>query len=247
MTRLHAALIAAASLGAALAAPAWGQTRPTGGVEIATDENRRGLSWSEGRIAPAADLTLTPAGFDLSGRVVATRDSVRHAGAEAVADIELGRSLRTGPIELRGHLTGHLFVDARAGMDYWEFGGTAGSTLGPLQGRVGAVYAPDQDAIGGDNLYLYADARAGIPATAFSVTARVGRSSGSTGPDPRTARLRPTGSYTDWQIGVERSLLGLTLGVDYVGTDIDDRRGGSPFADARHAGDRVIARARLSF
>ncbi|AJP70641.1 TorF family putative porin [Sphingomonas hengshuiensis] len=229
------------------AAPAHGQALPSGGVEIATDESRRGISWSQGRIAPSADVSVTLAGFDLSGRAADTRGSVRHGGAKAVADIELGHSVRTGGWDFRGHATGHFFVDARGRMDYWELGGSGAYTLGPVQARAGLVYAPDQDAIGGDNLYVYADARAGIPATPFSVSARIGRSTGDSGGDPRAARLRPTGSYTDWQIGVERRLMGLTLGIDYVGTDIDDRAGTSPFADARHAGDRLIGRARLSF
>lgn len=248
MTRVPSCITAVVPLSLALlaAAPAQAQALPSGGVEIATDENRRGLSWSEGRISPAADISVALSGFDLSGRVVATRESDRHAGAKAVADIELGRSFRAGGFELRGHVTGHFFVDARGDMDYYEVGGSGGYTLGPVQARAGLVYAPDQDAIGGDNLYAFADARAGIPATPFSVSARVGRSMGDGG-DARAARLRPTGSYTDWQIGVERSLLGLTLGIDYVGTNIDDRAGTSPFADARHAGDRVIGRARLSF
>lgn len=237
--------------GAALlpALPAAAQTDGfSAGVEIATDENRRGISWSEGRITPSADLTLGLAGFDLSGRVAAARDSDRHAGAEAVADIEVARSLRTGGFELRGHVTGHLFAGARAGMDYWELGGSGAFSLGPLQLRAGLAYAPDQDAIGGDNLYSYADAIAGIPATPFTLLAGIGRSTGDTG-DPRAARLRPAGNYSDWRIGIERSVYPLTIGIDYSGTDIDDRASAapSPYADARHAGDRVVARARLSF
>ncbi|WP_448661908.1 TorF family putative porin [Sphingomonas sp. CJ20] len=231
---------------AAFAAPAHAQSLPSGGVEIATDENRRGLSWSQGRVSPSADLSLGLAGFDLSSRVVDTRDSVRHGEAAAVADLEIGRSFRAGGFELRGHATGHFFIDARGKMDYWELGGSAAYSLGPLRAQAGLVYAPDQNAIGGDNLYLYADARAGIPATPFSVSAGIGRSSGSTD-DARAARLRPTGSYSDWHVGIERSLLGFTLGLDYVGTDIDRRAGTSPYADARHAGDRVIGRARLAF
>jgi hypothetical protein len=133
-------------------------------------------------------------------------------------------------------------------MDYWEFGGSGAYTLGPVQTRAGAIYAPAQNAIGGDNLYTFADASAGIPQTSYSVSARVGRSIGNdVSPKERAARLRPLGNYTDWQIGIERSVKGLTLGVDYIGTDIGNRVGASRFADPRHAGERLIARARLWF
>ena len=37
------------------------------------------------------------------------------------------------------------------------------------------------------------------------------------------------------------------IGIDYVGTDIEEVPGVSQFADLRHSGDRVIGRARISF
>ncbi|WP_204283871.1 TorF family putative porin, partial [Klebsiella pneumoniae] len=65
------------------------------------------------------------------------------------------------------------------------------------------VYAPSQSAIGGDNLYLFASANAGIPATPLSASATLGHSTGSTDDPVRAARLRPLGDYTDWRLGME--------------------------------------------
>lgn len=228
------------------ATPALAQ-RVTGGVEAATDESRRGLSWSEGRIATSADVAVPAGPLEASARVATVRDSVRHDGAEIVADLEVGAATDLGPFRLRGHVTGHVFAGARSRMDYVELGASGSYSLGPLQLGAGAVYAPDQSAIGGSNLYLYASANAGVPTTPLSVSAAIGRSSGETGDSIRAARLRPTGSYSDWRLGLEYSSFPITFGVDYVGTDIADRPGLSPFADARHSGDRVIGRARLSF
>lgn len=219
----------------------------SGGVELATDESRRGLSWSEGRIAASADAMVTLGALDASARVVSTRDSVRHAGADAVADLELGAVTDVGAFRLRGHVTAHVFTGAREKMDYVELGGRASYTLGPLQLGAGAVYAPDQRAIGGDNLYVFASANAGIPATPLSASAAIGRSTGSTDDPLRAARLRPLGNYSDWKLGLEFNQFPFTLGIDYVGTDFARRTTSSPYADIGNSGDRVMGRVRLSF
>lgn len=228
------------------AMPAQAQ-RLSGGIEAATDESRRGLSWSEGRIATSADLLVPVGPLEASARVATVRDSVRHDGAEVVGDLELGAVTDLGPFRVRGHVTGHIFAGARSKMDYVELGGNGSYSLGPLQVNAGAVYAPDQSAIGGSNLYLYAGANAGVPMTPLSASASIGRSSGSVDDPIRAARLRPTGTYSDWRIGLEYNSFPITFGLDYVGTDIANRPGLSPFADARHSGDRVIGRARISF
>ncbi len=85
-------------------------------------------------------------------------------------------------------------------------------TLGPVQAKVGAAYAPDQDALGGDNLYLYGQASAGIPTTPLTLNAKIGRSDGSLAPG--------AGSYTDWSVGADYVLGPLTLGAKYVDTDL---------------------------
>ncbi|MFJ5928799.1 TorF family putative porin [Sphingomonas sp. NPDC092331] len=219
----------------------------SGGVELATDESRRGLSWSGGRAVASADALVAIGAADASVRIVSLRGASRHAGADAVADLELGAATDAGPFRLRGHVAAHLFTGARARMDYVELGARASYTLGPLQLGAGAVYAPSQSAIGGDNLYLFASANAGIPATPISVSATLGRSTGSTDDPVRAARLRPLGDYTDWRLGMEYNQFPFTIGLDYVGTNLAHGPGTSPFADLGNSGDRVVARVRLAF
>ncbi|MBN2973061.1 hypothetical protein JW805_13635 [Roseomonas aeriglobus] len=230
-----------------VATPAFGQSRPSVGAEVATDEVRRGLSWSDGRPAASADVTTDIAGFDLSGRVVTTRGSQRHAGADAVADLELGRGFDLGGLSLRASITGHLFAGSAIGADYYELGGTGSYTLGPVTLDAGAKYAPDQSAIGGDNLYLFANASGAIIGTPLTAVAGIGRSSGRTDDPIRAARLRPAGNYTDWRLGLSYGLSKLTLSVDYIATNVDDRPMLSPLADPDHVGDRFVARARIAF
>lgn len=245
---IGSALLAAAF--AAAGAPASAQVLPvTVGFEAATDEVRRGLSWTEGRIAGSGDVRVEIAGFDASARVVTLRGSDRHAGAEAVGDLELGRAFDVGGFAVRPSVLGHLFTGADAGMNYVEVGLDGSYSIGPLQVGAGAVFAPSQDAIGGNNLYLFAHANAGLPMFPLSLSASIGRTTGDTDDAVRAARLRPAGDYTDWRAGVEFTQFPLTFGIDYAGTDIDRSAvsAASPFADLAHAGDRVVGRVRISF
>ncbi|MCW1384822.1 hypothetical protein OLX02_18555 [Novosphingobium sp. KCTC 2891] len=237
--------------GCALAgAPAHAGVVPTGGIEAATDEVRRGISWSGGDPVASADVQAEVAGFDASARVVTTRGADRHAGADAVADLELGKSFDAGALTLRGAVTGHVFAGAERKMDYVELGLGARYGLGPLDMGVGAIFAPSQSAIGGDNLYLYTNARVGLPAFPISLTAAAGYTTGGSDGSLRAARLRPGGDYADWRVGLEYSQFPFTVGVDYAGNDISKARAlasGSPYADAAHIGDRVVARLRFGF
>jgi hypothetical protein len=217
------------------------------GVEASTDERRRGLSWSGGRAALSADASATLAGAQVSARVTSTRGSARHAGADAVADLQLGATRTTGPFDLEAHVAGHVFAGADRAMDYAEIGATGRYTLGPAQVGIGADFAPAQAAIGGSNLYLHGDAGIGIPATPLTLSAHLGRSSGSARDDPRAARLRPGGTYVDWRLGVEHVSGPVTIGLDYGGTDIDRRAAASAFGDVRNSGERLAARARFGF
>lgn len=245
--RIPLTAAALAALAFPLAAEAQILPKVSGGVELSTDESRRGLSWSENQLSASGDVSAGILGFDASARVAMVRESSRHAGADTVFDLEAGRGFGIGAFNLRGFVTGHVFTGAARAMDYVEVGADGNFSFGPLRLNGGAIYAPDQGPIGGDNLYLYAGASVGIPSTPFTVSGAVGRTTGSTD-DARAARLRPTGDYTDWRIGVEHVSGPLTLGVDYVGTDIDTNRAvASPYADLRHSGDRVLGRARLSF
>ncbi|WP_343525813.1 TorF family putative porin [Sphingomonas sp.] len=250
MKCVRQAVLAVVTLSAPFVAahPAMAQDRPAIGVELDSDENRRGLSWSGGRLSPSADIFATRGALEASGRIVALRESDRHGGAGVVGDLSVGAGTMLGPVTLRGRVTGHLFGGAGFHADYVELGGSAAYTLGPVQVDAGADYAPAQDAIGGDNLYLHAGAQAGIPGTPWTVLAGIGHSSGKTDDALRAARLRPGGDYSDWRIGVSRITGPVTLGLDYVGTDVSERAASaSPLADARHSGDRLVGRVRFSF
>lgn len=237
--------IGAASCG--LIAPVSAQTNPALSVEAMSQEVRRGLSWSEGRAAVAGAGDVSMLGIDASARIVTLRGSDRHGGADGVADLSLGTGWGLGGFRLQATATGHLFSGARGKMDYVELGGSASYAIGPLYASVGAIAAPSQHAIGGSNIYTYASANAGIPGTPFTILGKVGHSSGSVDDPDRAARLRPGGDYTNWRLGLEHRLNHLTIGVDYIGTNVARADAIGPFADAGHAGDKIVGRVVLSF
>ncbi|WP_245829266.1 TorF family putative porin [Sphingomonas dokdonensis] len=241
-----AIIMAAASCAAAL--PALAQTGLGASVELATDERRRGISWSDGELSPAASVNVgVPFGLDLDARVTATRGDPRHGGADAVFDLTGGftRDIGSG-LRVNGFATGHLFAGAAEALDYAELGLGASFALGPGEVGLDARYAPDQRAIGGDNLWVGARARVGVPATPFTFNASLGRSTGSVDDPRRAARLRPGGDYTDWSLGVDHITGPVSVGLLYTGTDIGAVTP-SPFANARDTGDRVTARLAISF
>ncbi len=238
---------AAATFG--LSSPALAQVALSGGIEAGSEEVRRGIGWSDGEITASADVGAELSGFDASARVAALRGSDRHGGADAVADLELGKSFEAVGVKWRGAAIGHVFTGADRAMDYVELGLGARYGIGPLDLGAGAIYAPSQSAIGGGNLYLHADARAGLPGVPVSLSAGLGYTTG--GKDgARAARLRRDGDYADWRVGLEYSQFPFTLGVDYVGNSIDKTRARanpSPYADSHHLGDKIIARLRFGF
>jgi hypothetical protein len=249
MRRLQLAGVLAATCGSVT--PALAQNDPSAGVGIGvgvmSEEERRGLGWSQGRAALGGDVRAALGRFDVSARAVTTRNSTRHDGADAVVDLAVGTGWDLGAVRVRTDVVGHVFAGARGRMDYVEAGVSAGYGYGPLYATLGVIGAPSQPAIGGSNVYVYANANAGIPGTPLTVLAELGHSSGSNDAAARAQRLRPGGSYSNWRLGLEHRRDRLTIGVDYVGTDIAGADTADRFADRRNATDRITGRAQISF
>lgn len=216
-------------------------------LEIASDLRERGLSDSGGRAGAMAAAGAQLGGLRADARAATLRDSTRHGGADLGVTAELSYRIEQGGWTFDAGGAARLFAGAQGKADYGELFATAAYLIGPAEFSAAAFYAPDQAAIGGDNLYLRARARAGLPGTPWSLTGHVGHSSGATDDPVRAARLRPGGSYTDWSLGIEwtRDMLG--LGLNYTDTDIDRARVISPLGDGANSGARLTASARLFF
>ena len=231
------------------AAPAVAQIGPQIDVnaEITTDLRERGLSASGGKASGAASLVVNGGGIGGELRATALRESARHGGADAGVAASLWYRAQRGGWQFEGGGTYRGFIDAPGDFDYGEVYASAGYLIGPLDVGVGAYYAPDQRAIGGDNLYLRARARASLPGSPLALVAHVGRSSGSVDDGVKAGRLRPGGTYADWSLGAEWVRGPLTLALRYSDTDIERRRIVSPLADASNVGSRVTGTVGFGF
>lgn len=237
---MRVALMGAISVGAA-AAPAVAQDEPrlSASVEAATEERRRGLSWSEGKAVLRGTASLpVVGGLSVDATAVTLRGSNRHGGADGVLDLGMSYAAYSGGWRLSAEGRYHLFPGS-GGQGYGEVGAGAGFLLGPASVDLTASYAPRQSAIGGDNLYLAASAATGVPGTPLTLSARIGRSSGDVRDSLRAARLRPDGAYWDHGVSVDYLKGRWSAGVRYSNSNIDG-------PGHRHAGAALIGRVGLS-
>lgn len=239
-----AALMAAALL----ACPAAAQTLELdAAAEVTNDLRERGISASGGDASLSATAGVTVGSLRAEARAKALRGSLRHGAADLGLELAASYRIDSGGLTLDAGAVANLFPDARGDWDYGEVFASARYLIGPVELGAAAFYAPDQASIGGDNLYLRGRARLSVPATPWSVTAEVGRSSGSVDDPARAARLRPDGSYGDWSVGAEWTRGPVTAGMRYGDTDIDRARVVSPLGDRDHNGARVTATLGVAF
>ena len=87
------------------------------------------------------------------------------------------------------------------------------AAVGDARLSAGFAYAPAQDALGDeDNGYVWLGLDYGRVDWPFALTARVGREDGAYAP----------GGKTDWTLGAEVPLGGLSLGLAWTDSDVDD-------------------------
>lgn len=233
--------LACALLGCASTSPALAQYAGdvSATVEVASDERRRGLSWSDGDPVMRGMLSVPVSrGLSLDGTFVSLWDSRRHKGADGVVDLDATYVRQVGGWRMAASAGYHLFPGA-SDQDYGEVGLGAGFMIGPASIDVNGRYAPRQLSIGGDNLYLSASAAVGVPGTPLTVSARIGQSSGHARDPLRAARLRPQGRYWDHGVSVDYLKGRWFAGLRYANSSIDG-------PDRRHAGASLVGRAGLS-
>jgi uncharacterized protein (TIGR02001 family) len=181
----------------------------SGSVGGVSDYRFRGVSRSGGD--PAAQASLYVSGGAWSAGVFAS--TVDYRGGDAEIDLSAAWSHDLGLATLTLGGIGYFYPGA-SGAATGEAYGWLQRTLGPVELTLGAHYAPDQPNLATDNLYLFAFARAGIPATPFTIKAGIGRESGANAREAGAG-----GAKTDWQLGADWQLSALRFGVAYVGSD----------------------------
>ncbi|MFC4593611.1 TorF family putative porin [Sphingobium tyrosinilyticum] len=229
---LASGLIACASASPALAQYESGVSAT---VEAASEERRRGLSWSDGEPVLRGSISMPVAkGLSIEGATTSLWGSDRHGDADAVIDLGAVFARQFGGWSLSAEGRYHLFPGA-SGPGYGEIGAGAAFLIGPASVDLSANYAPKQSAIGGDNLYLSASAVVGVPGTPLTVSARIGRSSGDVRDPVRAARLRPNGAYWDHGFNIDYLKGRWFAGLRYADSSIDG-------PGSHHAGATLIGR-----
>lgn len=182
----------------------------SGEANLLSDFRFRGISRSDEDPAVQGALTLsTGSGFYAGGRGTSLRDAGDLGGVQLDlyagygADLGLGTSVDLG-------LMYFLFPDGSGETDYFEPYASVSHQLGPVLGTIGAKYAPEQDAIGGeDQLYLFGEVEAAIPATPLTLTAQAGHQDAGA-----------FGDYWTWSLGARAAFGPFNAGIRYVDTDL---------------------------
>ena len=214
----------------------------SGSATLVTDYRFRGVSQTDKEMAVQGGLTVT----HVSGFYAGTWASNlagwgTFGGSNMELDLYGGYStpIASG-LKLDLGLTWFMYPGGASKTDFAEPYVKLSGDLGPASVLVGVAYAPEQQALGrvydsgaaylagmpdhpgakSDNLYLWTDASAGIPATPVTVKAHLGYSNGNSGLGPNGTSVAPTGEYLDWMLGADIAVGPVTLGMAYVDTDI---------------------------
>ena len=249
MTMLNRLALAATCL---VTVPVAAQTAPpadlaiTGSVAITTDYRLRGVSQSDNKPAVQGGFTATLKQGPYAGLWASNLAGWgTFGGPNLELDLFAGYKHSFGGTTVDAGLTWYIYPGGADKTDYAEPFVKVSHTLGPANLLVGIAYAPSQEALGkwyntgaayaagavdhpgakSDNTYLWGDLGVGIPRTKATAKAHLGHSWGNSGLGPNGTSVAPTGSYTDWLLGVDYALYGpLTLSFAYVDTSIGRRR-----------------------
>lgn len=172
-----------------------------------SDYRFRGVSASDRDPAAQGSIDVAIGGF----YVGAWASSIaRTADTNVELDLYAGYTGEAGPIEYEVGAIAYLYPGGDGTGNIYEGTASLSYTLGPATARLTANYAPDQENLDGDNFYLSADARVGIPATPITLLAQVGRERGSF-----------YGRKWDWSLGVEATHGPFTASLSYVDTNLN--------------------------
>lgn len=186
----------------------------SGSASIVSDYRFRGVSLSQSDPAIQATINLSHESGLYIGTWGSSIDVADLYGATEI-DLYAGWAGNIAPrtdlnvaIAYYGYPAGH----GAGKIEFFESTAKLSHDLGPLRTTLGASYSWDQAALGGDNLYLFADAAAPISGTPFTIKAHGGRSKGALSPE--------ASGHHDWLLGADASFGPVTLGLAYVDTDL---------------------------
>lgn len=189
-------------------------------ASLLSDYRFRGVSRSDEDPALQGAVTITHgSGFYLGARGTTLNglDSfrLRDPSFEDLGEVELDlyagyRAELGGGLDLDAGLVYYVFTGGDGATDYVEPYASLSYLIGPVQATAGAKYAPDQRAIGSeDMLYLFGQVDVSVPFTPIGFTAQAGRQDWGR-----------YGSYWNWSVGANYAIGPAEIGLRYVDTDL---------------------------
>ncbi len=206
----------------------------SGEIQFLSDYRFRGVSRSDEDPALQAALTLSHRSglyAGARGTTLKGRDPLRPGSLALLdpGDVELdlyagyGAEIGGG-WEVDAGAVYYVFAGGEGPRDYVEPYASLSYLIGPVYATAGAKYAPEQRALGGeDMLYLFGQVDVSIPFRPWSFSATIGH-------QDRGGAGAPAGDYWNWSLGVEHQLRigglrGLEVALRYVDTDLPSRAG----------------------
>lgn len=177
----------------------------SGGIAAVSDYRFRGVSLSDKDFAIQPTITIShESGFYVGAWASNIADN---AGDDIELDIYAGFA---GGDAVTYDIGATYYVyPGVSSLNYVEFIGKTGTTVGPVTLGGVLAYAPSQDGTGNqDNMYVGGTASLGIPNTPLTLNSSLGLEDGAFGDNK-----------LDWSLGVSASVAGFTLGASYVDTN----------------------------
>jgi uncharacterized protein (TIGR02001 family) len=249
---MHKSLAVAIALASAAIAPAaYAQDEPvddikvSGSVTLASEYRLRGISQSDSDPAIQGGITVAHS----SGVYVGTWASSlagngTFGGSNMELDVIAGFSTAAGPVTVDVGGIYYIYPGTQ-GHDFVEIFGSVSGALGPVNAKLGAYWAPSQDNIGGDNIWVFTDLALPIEGTPITLKAHAGYSSGDSlytngagafAPSPVAGRNK---DVFDYSVGVDLTWRALTLNVSYVGTDMDRAHANAYYGAGTKTGRKI--------
>ena len=223
MVRLHRWPLLAAIF---FSSPAWSQSSDqpdsspitiSGGVTGVSQYRFRGISLSDEKFAVQGTINLNHKSGGYAGAWASSLDGFGELGGSNV-ELDLYAGYRTevaSGVTLDAGLLYYAYPGSTGGdFEFVEPYANVSGTLGSVTAKMGAAFAPSQDALtDNSNIYLLGDLSSGLPGTPLTLKGHLGWSKGDT-------PLSPSGEYMDWSLGADFTWRSLTLGASYVDTNL---------------------------
>ncbi len=197
-----------------------------GGATLVSDYRFRGISQTDKDFAVQGTVTVSHTSGLYATFWGSSIDDYVAAGSDQELDFIVGFKKTTGSgttfdVGLLYYVyPGSRDIVAGYDSDFFEPYVAVSQTFGPVTAKGTINYAPKQDALGigfgaEDNIYTALDLTAAIPTTPVSLSAHLGHNWSK-------SFLSGGREYTDFGVGASVTYKALTLGVQYVDTDMPD-------------------------